>query len=60
MNKGDTLQCVYILVSHRINHRVFMRGIRFVHRSVKNGLGESKLSGWFAGQLHKQLACLRI
>lgn len=32
----------------------------FMHESVKNGLEDSKLSGWFAGRLHKQLACLRI
>ena len=30
----------------------------FMHVSVKNGLEESILSGWFAGQLHKQLACV--
>lgn len=37
-----------------------MCGSMFMHVCVKNGLEESKLPGWFAGQLHKQLAHLRI
>ena len=44
--------CAPMFLSRGINHCVFMP------LSVKDGLEESKLSGWFAGRLHKRAALL--
>lgn len=60
MNKDGITVCVHMLVSPVINHCMFICKHVYMHISVKNGWEESKLSACFEGQLHKQLACLRI